>query len=61
VDRLRCIGNGQVPSVVALAWNTLAGWGDVNMPNAPAHLPPASGGKVPPDVGSLNQEVRHGN
>jgi len=26
-------------------------------PNAPAHLPPASGGKVPPVVGTLNQEV----
>ena len=24
VDRLRCIGNGQVPAVVALAWRTLA-------------------------------------
>tara|TARA_R110001632_G_scaffold17587_1_gene55538 strand:- start:2681 stop:3727 length:1047 start_codon:yes stop_codon:yes gene_type:complete len=23
VDRLRCIGNGQVPAVAALAWNTL--------------------------------------
>jgi DNA (cytosine-5)-methyltransferase 1 len=23
VDRLRCIGNGQVPSVAALAWDTL--------------------------------------
>ncbi len=25
VDRLRCIGNGQVPAVVALAWETLMG------------------------------------
>jgi hypothetical protein len=23
VDRLRCIGNGQVPAVVRLAWETL--------------------------------------
>jgi DNA (cytosine-5)-methyltransferase 1 len=23
VDRLRCIGNGQVPGVVRLAWRTL--------------------------------------
>jgi hypothetical protein len=23
VDRLRCIGNGQVPAVVKLAWETL--------------------------------------
>jgi hypothetical protein len=23
VDRLRCIGNGQVPAVAALAWQTL--------------------------------------
>lgn len=25
VDRLRCLGNGQVPAVVALAWRTLVG------------------------------------
>jgi len=25
MDRLRCVGNGQVPSVVALAWRTLIG------------------------------------
>jgi DNA (cytosine-5)-methyltransferase 1 len=30
VDQLRAIGNGQVPAVVRLAWNTLAG---VEMPN----------------------------
>jgi hypothetical protein len=23
VDRLRCIGNGQIPAVAALAWQTL--------------------------------------
>jgi len=23
MDRLRCIGNGQVPAVAALAWHTL--------------------------------------
>jgi hypothetical protein len=23
VDRLRCLGNGQVPAVAALAWNIL--------------------------------------
>jgi hypothetical protein len=23
VDRLRCLGNGQVPAVVPLAWNLL--------------------------------------
>jgi hypothetical protein len=26
VDRLRCIGNGQVPAVAALAWRVLNGW-----------------------------------
>jgi hypothetical protein len=25
VDRLRCIGNGQVPAVVKLAWTILSG------------------------------------
>jgi hypothetical protein len=25
VDRLRALGNGQVPAVVALAWETLGG------------------------------------
>jgi hypothetical protein len=25
VDRLRCLGNGQVPAVAALAWNILNG------------------------------------
>jgi DNA (cytosine-5)-methyltransferase 1 len=25
VDRLRCLGNGQVPGVAALAWRVLGG------------------------------------
>ena len=37
VDRLGCCGNGQVPAVVRLAWNTLAGGCEVNMPNDKAH------------------------
>jgi len=32
VDRLRCIGNGQVPAVAALAWQILSEGGDNEMP-----------------------------
>jgi hypothetical protein len=33
VDRLRCLGNGQVPGVVRLAWRILAGGADMNIAN----------------------------
>jgi DNA (cytosine-5)-methyltransferase 1 len=33
VDRLRCLGNGQVPAVVALAWHLLTGGDDMNIAN----------------------------
>jgi hypothetical protein len=34
VDRLRCLGNGQVPGVVRLAWRVLKEGGRMNIANA---------------------------
>jgi len=33
LDRLHAVGNGQVPAVVRLAWNTLTGGLEMSMPN----------------------------
>ena len=46
VDRLRCIGNGQVPGVAAMAWNIL-------MPNAHSEHSAASADKLQCDVGGF--------
>ena len=35
VDRLRAIGNGQVPAVAALAWRILAGGLELSQPMLP--------------------------
>jgi DNA (cytosine-5)-methyltransferase 1 len=45
VDRLRCIGNGQVPAVAALAWKTLSD-------RSASHSTPISSAAVKPGSGS---------
>jgi DNA (cytosine-5)-methyltransferase 1 len=45
VDRLKCIGNGQVPAVAALAWKTLSD-------RSASHSTPISSASVKPGSGS---------
>tara|TARA_R110000803_G_scaffold100749_1_gene168807 strand:- start:157 stop:609 length:453 start_codon:yes stop_codon:yes gene_type:complete len=45
VDRLRCIGNGQVPAVAALAWKTLSD-------RSASHSTPINSAAVKPGSGS---------
>jgi hypothetical protein len=54
MDELACLGNGQVPAVVKLAWETLTAGLDVSNSNPEAHT--SAPDSVPTVVGSLNQE-----